>query len=171
MLDQLRRIGIRQLIVVTGHAAARLEAHLSARSELSIELVHSSEFASTNKLRQPDSAIVSAYQTRMSGSAAVLDAGRVVEIIPQARPGSYKTVNYYSLSEPTWCELSSRIAARIDEGAVDQFYEVFLAEAVAARRVQLRGAVVGVDDWVEVDDASDLARATTLASATVACAS
>jgi hypothetical protein len=72
---------------------------------------------------------------------------------------SYKTVNIYSLSLPSWHRITRRLEQHISAGGVNDFYEIVFAKMVADGTLSFQ--TVSFDDkaWYEIDTVEDLAKA------------
>jgi hypothetical protein len=57
------------------------------------------------------------------------------------------------------CPRCSRLAAWINAGRLDDYYEAVLAELINTRAVAMTPADVTPLRWYEIDDVADLARA------------
>jgi NDP-sugar pyrophosphorylase family protein len=113
----------------------------------------------------PDRMAVAAYDHTMSGTGVRISAGaRVTEMILGAHTGDttgvYKTVNFYSFSGPVWDYYAARLAAWVAAGRVNDYYEAVLADLINTRKLTMTAADVSLLRWYEIDDATDLARAT-----------
>ena len=117
--------------------------------------------AVVDALLVPDRIAVSSV--RAEGSHAEIgDQGRLVGVRPRRGddPRLRKTVNAASFGRESWDRgLRPAVEAMIEDGRSSEFYEVAIDAAVRRGAARLVALEVGHDAWIEVDDASDLARA------------
>lgn len=94
--------------------------------------------------------------------AAIGDGGRIVAVTPGPGddPRLRKTVNAASFGRESWEEgLRPAVEAMIAGGRSTEFYEVAIDAAVRRGAAHLLALELDPGAWIEVDDASDLARA------------
>ena len=72
---------------------------------------------------------------------------------------SYKTVNIYSLSLPSWHRITERLDQHISAGRVNDFYEIVFAEMVADGSLSLQTVSFDGKPWYEIDTIEDIAEA------------
>lgn len=112
-------------------------------------------------LMTPDRIAVSRRLPWMNGSVVTLDlADRVATLHTKTPPPpgapTYKTVNLYSFSLPTWHHIIVRLQNHIDAKKVSGYYETVLTELIAEGCVSLKAVFFDQDRWYEVDTVSDL---------------
>ena len=111
-----------------------------------------------------DSIAVSTIRPWMTGSTVELDQrGQVVSmhVGAGAKRGnsSLKTVNIYSLSATTWCDVTERLDRHITAGNVSDYYEVVFSELIAEGTISLRPVLFDHERWYEIDTLGDLQEA------------
>ncbi|MBV8931909.1 MAG: aminotransferase class I/II-fold pyridoxal phosphate-dependent enzyme, partial [Kutzneria sp.] len=108
---------------------------------------------------------VSAYRPTMNGTVVALDGhGVMSEVLLPAQQGpeldlagTYKTVNVHLLRERYLREeFVPGLDELIENGGHGAYYELVIADTVAARRFPVRGVDCTGMPWYEVDDLTDL---------------
>ncbi len=110
---------------------------------------------------EPDRIAVSRTLPWMHGTTVTLDPWRQVTrfyVGSQLPPDelSYKTVNMYSFSPPSWRRVASRLDKYISAGRVDEYYETVFAELVAERSLSFQATFFDNECWYEIDTLEDL---------------
>ena len=114
---------------------------------------------------------VAPYRSWHSGTVVrMADGGRVTAFVMGAEQGPefdfgdcFKTANIYLLrAEPLREYIMPAVAARVDAGHVQLYYESVFRDLVAAKRIELFAVDVGDLLWCEVDDYQDLETAESL---------
>lgn len=122
-----------------------------------------------NMLEQ-DRMAISHHLPWMNGSTVTIDPYlRVTEFQSGKRhhptDSTFKTVNIYSFSLPTWRQIAQRLEQHVANGLVSGYYETVLAELVAEGNIDLEAVFFDPSRWYEVDTAEDLREAETMFAA------
>jgi len=117
----------------------------------------------------PDSIALSHIMPWMSGTTArVNSSDQVLAINVKGKSlrssFDYKTVNIYSLSQPTWDLVKERLNQHIASGAVHDYYETVFSEMVADGVLSFKPVFFDTGRWYEIDTLSDLHKAELLFS-------
>lgn len=113
-------------------------------------------------LQQPSAASLSPLREWMNGTVVTIDGQGQTDgmyLKDDRRPDRplYKTVNMYSFDFATWSSvLWPRLDAAIQDGKVDDYYELIFAEAIRDGSLKMRGAVCPAEEWYEIDTPEDL---------------
>lgn len=116
-------------------------------------------------LQQPCAASLSPMQEWMNGTVVTIDdqsAANGMYLKNDKCPDQplFKTVNMYSFDMDTWTNvLWPRLDAAVQDGKVNDYYEMIFAEALRDGSLKMRGAVCPVDQWYEIDTPEDLEQA------------
>ena len=110
---------------------------------------------------EPDRIAVSRMLPWMNGTTVTLDPWQQVTGFhvgghPAPAELSYKTVNMYSFSPPSWRRVASRLDQYISAGRVGEYYETVFAELVAEGSLSLQAAFFDDEYWYEIDTLEDL---------------
>ena len=92
----------------------------------------------------------------MSGPSTPLRSARETGGGTGTQSFGLKTVNIYSFSAATWDDMRRRLEQRIRAGAVDDYYEVVLAEMVSGGDSSFGVVDFPARDWHEIDTLDDL---------------
>lgn len=113
---------------------------------------------------RPGRIAVARMKLWMNGSTVTIDKFQNVKAFWNGTAApldeiSYKTVNIYSLSLPSWHRITRRLEQHISAGGVNDFYEIVFAKMVADGTLSFQ--TVSFDDkaWYEIDTVEDLAKA------------
>jgi choline kinase len=115
--------------------------------------------SSLRDMLEPNKVAVSRVQPWMKGTTVDIDADRRVtefKVGHQTQNFGLKTVNIYSFSAATWDDMRRRLEQRIRAGAVDDYYEVVLAEMVSGGDRSFGAVDFPARDWHEIDTLDDL---------------
>ena len=117
----------------------------------------------------PDKIAVSHRRPWMNGTTVTVDPFQRVATMSVggsaiADAFSYKTVNMYSLSLPSWRRVAERLNQRVFAGRVNEYYEAVFAEMVADGSLSFDAVFFDADRWYEVDTLGDLHEAERLFS-------
>ncbi|MFC1533030.1 phosphocholine cytidylyltransferase family protein [Thermodesulfobacteriota bacterium] len=112
----------------------------------------------------PGRIAIASMKSWMNGSTVTVDQFQQVKAFWNGTASSldeisYKTVNIYSLSLPSWYRITERLDQHISAGRVNDFYEIVFAEMVADGSLSFQ--TVSFDDkpWYEIDTIEDLVEA------------
>jgi len=112
----------------------------------------------------PGRIAIASMKSWMNGSTVTVDQFQQVKAFWNGTAApldeiSYKTVNIYSLSLPSWHLITERLDQHISAGRVNDFYEIVFAEMVADGSLSFQ--TVSFDDkpWYEIDTVEDLVEA------------
>jgi NDP-sugar pyrophosphorylase family protein len=110
---------------------------------------------------EPDRIAVSRMLPWMNGTTVTLDLWLQVmrfyvgdHLAPDEL--TYKTVNMYSFSPPSWRQVASRLEQYISAGRVGEYYETVFAELVAEGSLSFQAAFFDNECWYEIDTLEDL---------------
>ena len=114
-----------------------------------------------------NAAVVDQFQHFMNGTVILArdDWAEAMVLKQDQSPGfdyllALKTVNIYKFSYDVFSDnLMPAMGACITQGLTDDYYEMAIAQAVAAGTMQLHVVRTGTRSWVEVDTVEDLANA------------
>ena len=112
------------------------------------------------KMLYPDCIAVSQKLPWMSGTTATINKlRRVLSLnLGQCVTGesSYKTVNIYSLSLPSWRLVEKRLEEHISSGHVNEYYEIVFAEMISEGSLSFKPVFFNAAQWYEIDTIKDL---------------
>jgi len=113
---------------------------------------------------EPDRIAVSRIQPWMNGTTVALDPSRQVTRFYMAGDQApyeftYKTVNMYSFSRPSWQRVTHLLEQYISTGQVNEYYEAVFAEMVADGNLSFEAVFFDEQRWHEIDTLEDLRRA------------
>jgi hypothetical protein len=113
------------------------------------------------ELLEPDKIAISRILPWMNGTTVTMGSSSEVVSFNQASnappsDSEYKTVNICSLSRASWSRVLPRLAQAIEDGRVNEYYEVVFAEMVADGSLSFECALFDSDQWYEVDKIEDL---------------
>jgi CTP:phosphocholine cytidylyltransferase-like protein len=72
---------------------------------------------------------------------------------------TYKTVNIYSFSQPSWQRVTRRLEQYVSAGRVNGYYEAVFAEMVAEGSLSFEAVFFDDRRWYEIDTLEDLRKA------------
>lgn len=109
----------------------------------------------------PDSIAVSRILPWMSGTTVTVNRSlRVLALNLRQRvvngESSYKTVNIYSLSLPSWRLVEKRLEEHISSGHVNDYYETVFAEMISEGSLSFKPVFFNAAQWYEIDTIKDL---------------
>jgi len=117
---------------------------------------------------QPDRIAISKLQPWMNGTTVSINSHQTVKAfhknIQKTAGRQYKTVNIYSLSLPTWELVIERLAHRISNNMVNDYYETVFADMVTEGCLSFTPVLFDADHWYEIDTLADLRAATLMCS-------
>jgi choline kinase len=110
---------------------------------------------------EPDRIAVSLPLPWMNGTTVTLDPNQQVtrfHVGSHRAMGerTYKTVNMYSFSSPSWQRVASRLDEYVSAGRVGEYYETVFAEMVAQGDLSFQAAFFDNEHWYEIDTLGDL---------------
>ncbi len=121
------------------------------------------------KMLEPDRIAVSRILPWMNGTTVSLDHSQRVlrfhmggEQLPETasrKTSTYKTVNMYSFSQPSWQRITQRLEAFISAGRVNGYYEAVFAEMVVKGDLSFEAVFFDNSRWYEIDTLDDLCEA------------
>jgi choline kinase len=207
IMDNLRRIGVERVTVVTGYLAEDLEEFLHLTfSDLDVRLVNNPDFDSSNnvvslslalesmtfdrdviliecdllfdrtmlqRLLQHENgnvALVDRYDTGMDGTVVAARDGIITHWYMKETQGAdfsfadkLKTLNIYRLDRE-FCRdtLKPLIDAYAHDIDASCFYELVFGELTKSGVSRMGAEIVDGERWAEVDDPSDVAKASVL---------
>jgi choline kinase len=116
------------------------------------------------KMLKPDRIAVSRSLPWMNGTTVSLGNSRLVtrfhmgrDQLPDDR--TYKTVNMYSFSRPSWQRVTQRLEQHVSAGRVSGYYETVFAEMVADGDLSFEAVLFDNQRWYEIDTLEDLRQA------------
>ncbi|MBP87346.1 MAG: nucleotidyl transferase [Planctomycetaceae bacterium] len=113
-----------------------------------------------DEMLEPDRIAVSRTLPWMNGTTVSLDPRHEVTRFHIGGPAldevTYKTVNMYSFSPPSWRRVASRLDQYISAGRVGEYYEKVFAELVAEGSLSFQAAFFDNECWYEIDTLEDL---------------
>ncbi|HDH06022.1 MAG TPA: phosphocholine cytidylyltransferase family protein [Nitrospirae bacterium] len=109
----------------------------------------------------PDSIAVSRILPWMSGTTVTVNRSRRVLALNLRQrvvtgESSYKTVNIYSLSMPSWHLVEKRLEEHISSGHVNDYYETVFAEMISEGSLSFKPVFFNARQWYEIDTIKDL---------------
>ncbi len=112
----------------------------------------------------PDRIAVAKKQAWMDGTCVTINQSQQVKEFLDGNADSfgatkYKTVNIYSISLNSWCEIVKRLDKCISEGKVNDYYETIFAEMIADGSLSLENVSFDGKPWYEIDTLEDLVEA------------
>ena len=112
----------------------------------------------------PGRIAIASMKSWMSGSTVTVDQFQRVKAFWNGTAApldeiSYKTVNIYSLSLPSWHRIAQRLDQHISTGRVNDFYEIVFAEMVADGSLSFQTVSFDDNPWYEIDTVEDLVEA------------
>lgn len=116
-------------------------------------------------MQQPDKMAVSRILPWMKGTTVAVDHSQRVTGFHfgghHSAPDelTYKTVNMYSFSLPSWRRVAKRLEHYVSTGRVNVFYEMVFAEMVAEGSLSFQAVHFDNERWYEVDTLDDLRQA------------
>jgi L-glutamine-phosphate cytidylyltransferase len=112
-------------------------------------------------MMKPDRMAVSQRLAWMNGSMVTIDlADRVTGLHAEkdhlTGEATFKTVNIYSFSLPTWRRISARLQRHIKSGQLSGYYETVMTELIAEGEIALEAVFFDENHWYEIDTLPDL---------------
>jgi len=112
----------------------------------------------------PDRIAVAKMQPWMNGTYVTINQSQQVKAFLAGNADSfgeikYKTVNIYSISLNSWCEIVKRLDKHISDGKVNDYYETIFAEMIADGSLSFKNVSFDGKPWYEIDTIEDLAEA------------
>jgi len=112
----------------------------------------------------PGRIAIASMKPWMNGSTVTVDQFQQVKAFWNGTAASldeisYKTVNIYSLSLPSWHRITERLDQYISAGRVNDFYEIVFAEMVADGSLSFQTVSFDDNPWYEIDTVEDLVEA------------
>ncbi len=113
---------------------------------------------------RPGRMAVARMKSWMNGSTVTVDQFQQVKAFWNGTASpldeiSYKTVNIYSLSLPSWHRITKRLEQHISAGGVNDFYEIVFGAMVADGSLSFQAVSFDDNAWYEIDTVKDLANA------------
>jgi choline kinase len=116
------------------------------------------------KMLVPDRIAVSRIEPWMNGTTVSLNSSHHVtqfqmdgDRVPDEL--TYKTVNIYSFSRPSWQRVKGLLEQYVSTGQVNAYYEAVFAEMVDKGNLSLEAVFFDEHHWHEIDTLDDLNRA------------
>ncbi len=113
-------------------------------------------------LLKSDKIAISNLQPWMNGTTVTLNNKKIRSFHVGADTGQgqqFKTVNFYSLSLPTWYKVLEGLNRYITDKQLDSYYEAVFVELVANNTISLEAVFFHEDRWYEIDTIEDLHQA------------
>lgn len=111
----------------------------------------------------PDKIAISKMLPWMNGTTVTLDStGQVTSFFDGScikDDSHYKTVNIYSLSEPTWHRVLENMSQYIATDRLGEYYENVFSEMVSESSLSFESVFFDADRWYEIDNLPDLREA------------
>ena len=108
----------------------------------------------------PDCIAVSQILPWMSGTTVTINRLKSVLALNLGQcvtdESSYKTVNIYSLSLPSWRLVEKRLEEHISSGHVNEYYEIVFAEMIFEGSLSFKPVFFNAAQWYEIDTIKDL---------------